>query len=115
MPSVSIVLPTWNRPEPLAQALERVARQTHPELELLLVRDGGDPLHEAAERWLGMLGFPATRIEHEGAPEGPARSRNRAVAAARADALAFLDDDDLWEPDHVERLARALDEVPGLD
>jgi GT2 family glycosyltransferase len=115
VPSVSIVLPTWNRPEPLAQALERVARQTHPELELLLVRDGGDPLHEAAERWLGMLGFPATRIEHEGAPEGPARSRNRAVAAARADALAFLDDDDLWEPDHVERLARALDEVPGLD
>lgn len=115
MPSVSIVLPTRSRPDALAQALERVARQTHAELELILVRDGGDPLGGAAERWIGKLRFPAVRLEHDGAAEGAARSRNRGVAAARAEAIAFLDDDDLWEPDHVERLARALDVQPDAD
>jgi GT2 family glycosyltransferase len=115
VPSVSIVLPTRDRPEALAQALERVARQSHLELELILVRDGGDPLGEAAARCIERTPFPVTRIEHEGAAEGAARSRNRGVAAARAEAVAFLDDDDLWEPDHVARLARALDAEPDAD
>jgi GT2 family glycosyltransferase len=115
VPSVSIVLPTRSRPEALAQALERVARQTHPELELILVRDGGEPLDGASDWWIRGLPFPVRRIEHDDPPEGPGRSRNRGIEAARADAIAFLDDDDLWERDHVERLARALDSSPDLD
>jgi glycosyltransferase involved in cell wall biosynthesis len=108
VPSVSIVLPTRNRPDVLAEALDRVARQTHPEVELILVRDGGEPVGAAAERLLRKLRFPAVRIEHDGEGEGAARSRNRGVAATRGEAIAFLDDDDLWEPDHVAGLAAAL-------
>jgi len=114
MPSVSIVLTTRNRPGPLAQALERVSWQTHPELQLVLVRDGGSRLDGAAEGWIRGLGFPTTRLEHEDPPAGAARSRNRGVEAARGDAVAFLDDDDLWERDHVARLAAALDRDPAL-
>lgn len=108
MPSVSIVLPTRDRPDALARALDRVARQTHAEVELILVRDGGEPIGAAAERLLRKVPFPAVRIEHDGEGEGAARARNRGVAAARGEAIAFLDDDDLWEPDHVTRLAGAL-------
>lgn len=115
MSSVSIVLPTRNRPQELAQALERVAAQTHPELELVLVRDGGSPLDASATEILGRLEFPALGLEHEDPPHGLAASRNRGVDAARGEAVAFLDDDDLWEPDHVARLARALDRDPALD
>jgi len=115
VPSVSIVLPTRNRPAELPQALERVARQTHPELELVLVRDGGVPLTTDAIEALRRLEFPAQGVEHEDPPEGLAASRNRGIQASRADAVAFLDDDDLWEPGHVARLSAALDRDPEID
>jgi glycosyltransferase involved in cell wall biosynthesis len=113
MSSVSIVLTTRNRSDLLAEALERVSWQTHPELQLIFVRDGGAPLDATAEEWIARLDFPTTRLEHEDPPSGAARSRNRGVDAARGDAVAFLDDDDLWEPDHVARLAAALDRDPA--
>ncbi len=109
MPSVSIVLTTRNRPAELAQALDRVARQSHLELELILVRDGGAPLPDEIIRKIDRLEFPARRIEHDDPAEGAALARNRGVEAARAESIAFLDDDDLWEPGHVARLAAALD------
>ncbi|MGE5175885.1 MAG: glycosyltransferase family 2 protein [Hyphomicrobiales bacterium] len=115
MPSVSIVLPTRDRPERLRNALEAVARQTHPELELILVRDGGAPIAADAEEAIARLEFPAARIEHDGPPEGAARARNRGVSRARADAVAFLDDDDEWTPDHLARLAAFLEREPRAD
>jgi glycosyltransferase involved in cell wall biosynthesis len=113
--SVSIVLPTRNRPQELIQALERVAAQIHPELELVLVRDGGSPFDASVTSLLESLEFPARVLEHEDPPHGLATSRNRGIDAARGDAVAFLDDDDLWESDHVARLARALDLDPVRD
>lgn len=115
MPSVSIVLPTRNRPTELVQALDCVARQTHPELELVLVRDGGAPLGAEAIERLGRLEFPAQGAEHDDPPEGLAASRNRGIDASRADAVALLDDDDLWEPEHAARLSAALDRDPQID
>ena len=115
MSSVSIVLPTRNRPKELIQALEHVARQTHPELELVLVRDGGSPLDERALEQLGRLEFPTHVVEHQDPPHGLAASRNRGIDASRGDAIALLDDDDLWEPEHVARLAAALDRDPSTD
>ncbi len=115
MPSVSIVLPTRNRPEELVEALDRVARQTHPELELVLVRDGGSPLDDRANERLGRLEFPVLVVEHEDPPHGLAASRNRGIGSARAEAIAFLDDDDLWGPGHAARLAAALDRDPEID
>jgi glycosyltransferase involved in cell wall biosynthesis len=113
--SVSIVLPTRNRPVELAEALERVSRQTHPELELVLVRDGGSPLDDRAASLLKSLEFPSVGLEHDDPPDGLAASRNRGIDAARGDAVALLDDDDLWEPEHVARLNAALDRDPALD
>ncbi len=112
MASISVVLPTRNRPARLKEALETVARQSHLEMELLLVRDGGEPLDEAACHVLGRLEFPATLVERDDPPEGVARARNRGVEGSRGEAIAFLDDDDLWERAHVKQLADALDRDP---
>jgi cellulose synthase/poly-beta-1,6-N-acetylglucosamine synthase-like glycosyltransferase len=54
-------------------------------------------------------------VEREGPAEGVARSLNEAIASARADAVAILDDDDLWEPSHVAHLAALLDRDPRVD
>ena len=115
MPSVSIVLPTRNRPAELAQAIACVGRQSHPELELILVRDGGSPLTEEVRRAIDRLEFPTQLIERDDPPEGAGLARNHGVRSARADAIAFLDDDDLWEPGHVGRLAAALDKDAQAD
>lgn len=93
----------------LAEALRSVARQTHLELELILVRDGGEPLGDEARAELDRLEFPYRVFEHDDPPHGLAASRNLGIREARADAIAFLDDDDLWEPDHVKRLSDLLD------
>jgi glycosyltransferase involved in cell wall biosynthesis len=93
----------------LAEALRTVARQTHLELELILVRDGGEALNEEARAELDRLEFPSRVLEHEDPPHGLARSRNLGIEAARADAIAFLDDDDLWDVEHVKRLSAHLD------
>ncbi|HEX5031173.1 MAG TPA: glycosyltransferase family 2 protein [Tepidiformaceae bacterium] len=108
MASVSVVLPTRDRPEFLLEALGTVARQTHLEIELVLVRDGGAPLSDEARAAVDALEFPAL-LEERADGEGLAQARNRGLARARADVVAFLDDDDLWEPDHVKRLADAFD------
>ena len=108
MASVSVVLPTRDRPAFLLEALATVARQTHLEIELVLVRDGGAPLSDEARAAVDALEFPAL-FEERDEGEGLAQARNRGLARARADVVAFLDDDDLWEPDHVKRLAAAFD------
>lgn len=112
MPSVSVVLPTRNRPQFLLEALATVAYQTHPEMELVLVRDGGAPLDPAAHALLAKLEFPYILVERDDPPEGLAQARDNGIARARGDAFAFLDDDDLWERGHVKQLADVLDRDP---
>lgn len=115
MPSVSIVILTRNRPAYLPHAIRSAGAQTHPELELVLVRDGGEPLDAASLAALEGLEFPYQLVEHEGDAQGVARSRNAGIQAARAEGAAILDDDDLWEPSHVAHLAALLDRDPKVD
>ncbi|MGH7680562.1 MAG: glycosyltransferase family 2 protein [Candidatus Eiseniibacteriota bacterium] len=114
MPSISVILPTRNRPDFLLEALQSVARQNHSEIELVLVRDGGSPLDERARAILEGLEFPYMVVERDDPPEGLAQARDTGMAQARGDAFAFLDDDDLWDPGHVKQLAVAMDKDPEL-
>ncbi|HYJ33181.1 MAG TPA: glycosyltransferase [Candidatus Binatia bacterium] len=115
MPSVSIVILTRNRPEHLPHAIRSAGAQTHAELELVLVRDGGSPLDPESRAAIEDLEFPALLVERDGPPEGVARSRNEGIGSARGDAVAILDDDDLWDPPHVAHLAALLDRDPQVD
>jgi hypothetical protein len=110
-PSVSVVIPTRDGGPLLTAALESVLAQTFRDFEVLVCADGRS--EDAAAR-AGAFG-PTVRflsIGHTGRPGAP---RNRALAAARGELVAFLDDDDLWESGKLERQVTAMRRAPTLD
>jgi glycosyltransferase involved in cell wall biosynthesis len=100
MPLVSVVVPTHNRPEMLAEALASVRAQTFADCEIIVVSNG-----ESAEmRDASCKVTIAHRGRHFTLDEGnlPA-ARNFAIARAAGEWIAFLDDDDVWLPRKLER------------
>jgi glycosyltransferase involved in cell wall biosynthesis len=102
-PSISVVIPTRDRPELLRDALRSVAAQQLPPLEVRIADDGERPL----SREFTALGPPECTNVRVGAGL-LAAARNRGSDGARGDVLAFLDDDDRWLPDHLEGLAESF-------
>ena len=96
--AVSVIIPTWNRAATIAAAIDSALYQTHPPLEVLVCDDGSTDDTEACVRRMS-----DPRIRWLPGPRGgrPAIPRNRGIAAARGDWLAFLDSDDEWLPDKL--------------
>ncbi len=105
-PSVSVVIPTYRRPEALTRCLEALAQQTYPaqDFEVIVVDDGsGNPPHEAVAHVSSQLTVSLITRENG----GPGAARNTGVAAARGTWVAFTDDDCLPEPSWLAELLRA--------
>jgi hypothetical protein len=102
LPLVSIVIPTYNRPDDLRAALRSVAAQTYPRIEAVVVNDAGASVDHVVRD------FPFARlIDHDVNGGSNVAARTGALAAA-SDYLAFLPDDDSIYPDHIERVMYAL-------
>ncbi|HEV2065152.1 MAG TPA: PIG-L family deacetylase [Thermoanaerobaculia bacterium] len=101
---LSVVVRTRNRPELLKEALASLAAQTARPEQVVVVNDGGASPRGIADAFRSS--FEVT-VDEAPARQGRSAAANRGVAAARRDLVAFLDDDDLCYPDHVERLVRA--------
>ncbi|MDA8094524.1 MAG: glycosyltransferase [Betaproteobacteria bacterium] len=106
-PLVSVILPTYNRPELLSDALQSALGQTYAPIEVIVVNDAGTDV-EGLVRWLGREA-DVTYIRH-GRNRGLAAARNTALRVARGDVIVYLDDDDLFLPDHVSTVVKALNE-----
>lgn len=104
-PLVSAVIPTRNRPALLACAVRSALRQTWPRMEVIVVVDGPDL---ATELQLETLADPRLRTVFLPQTRGGSAARNAGVRAARGEWIAFLDDDDEWLPDKIERQMRAV-------
>lgn len=103
--SLSVIVVTRDRPQLLADALASVAAQTRRPLEVRIGDDGGG---NAAEVAAHVTLLEVTLLPLSCGQAGAAR--NAAAAGARGDVLAFLDDDDVWHPDHLAGLASAFDD-----
>jgi glycosyltransferase involved in cell wall biosynthesis len=97
MEPVSVVMPTRDRWVLATLAVESVLAQEGAELELIVVDDGsaGEPFHPVED--------PRVRVLRSERSDGVARARDRGLQAARHPWVAFVDDDDLWAPDHLRR------------
>jgi len=108
-PRVTVLTPTYNRPDCLAQAVRSVVAQQYGDWEMLVINDGGqdvgDVVEAAADPRVSYLGLPENR--------GKAACLNLALRRARGEYVAYLDDDDLWYPDHLGTLVQALDDNPA--
>ena len=105
MPRVSVIVPTFNRAALLAEALASVRASTCADYELLVIDDGStDDTRTVA------LDAGARYIYQANA--GAAAARNRGMALATGDYLAFLDSDDLFTPDKLARTVAHLDAHP---
>lgn len=109
-PLVSVIIPTFNRADHIADAVRSVTAQTHQHLDIIVVDDGSDDDTKAQVKPL--LEDGRVRYIYQ-ANAGSAVARNTGLDAARGDYIAFLDSDDLWLPESVALRLRAFDLLPA--
>ena len=99
VPFISVIIPTYNRVELLPRAVGSVLAQTHPHLELIVVDDGSE---DATRGYLSGITDSRLRVIGQ-SRQGVAAARNTGIAASRGDYIAFLDSDDAWQKDKLEK------------
>ncbi len=101
--TVSVVIPTHLRPDYLRLAVGSALRQSRSPLEVIVCSDVDDAEAETVVNELAEDAVIPVRYVYDPATSGGASaSRNIGAGAASGSVLAFLDDDDLWEPEHLE-------------
>ena len=105
---VSVVVPLFDKREHVLATLESVCAQSRPADEIIVVDDGSTD--GSAELVRALDGVRYVRQ----ANAGPAVARNRGVALATGDVVAFLDADDRWAPDKLARQLAFLEAHPEL-
>jgi len=102
-PTVSVVIPTYDRPTYLSRAAASVDAQTFDDVELVVVDDSSEPPVRSVLEDLPLESIAAvTYLRHE-TNRGANAARNTGIEAASGEFVAFLDDDDWWERTKVER------------
>jgi glycosyltransferase involved in cell wall biosynthesis len=104
-PLVSVVVPTFNRLRYLREALDSVIAQTLDDWELVVADDGSDDDTRATLRAITDPRVQVIWLDHTG---NPAAVRNAGIRAARGRYVAFLDSDDVWTSDKLEKQLSAL-------
>ena len=97
---VSIIMPSWNTERFISETIQSVIDQTYQNWELLIVDDcSTDNTDEV------VASFKDDRIKyfHNEKNSGAALTRNRAMREAQGEWIAFLDSDDLWMPEKLEK------------
>jgi Glycosyl transferase family 2 len=104
---VTVIIPTYERPQQLRRVVRSLERQTHRNLDIVIVNDGGADLS-------GLGWPPQVRLiqlpENNG---GPWPAINAALPSVAGDYVTFLADDDALFPDHFARLVYALETTGG--
>lgn len=103
------VIPTYNRGALAARAVQSVLAQTKRPLEIIVVDDGSQ---DDTKAQIDALGDAVTYVYQPNA--GSAAARNNGMRRAQCDWIALLDSDDVWQPDHLEKMAAAIAATNGV-
>jgi glycosyltransferase involved in cell wall biosynthesis len=109
MTTVSAILATYNGESYVGETLQSLLAQSRPPEEIVVCDDGSK---DGTVELLHSFGAPVQVVVQENA--GVSAARNRAASLATGDVLAFVDQDDLWEPERLELQVRQLEERPEL-
>jgi len=106
---ISVVIPTYNRASFLKEAIDSVLSQTCRDFELIVVDDGSTDDTPAL-----LLSYGKKIKVIKKANKGPSAARNRGIKAAKGEWLAFLDSDDSWKPDKLEKQVQFIKDNPDI-
>lgn len=107
-PTISVVIPAYNAQATITKTIESVRQQTYSDLEIIVINDGSSDrtaeiVNNIKEQRIKLFNYPNG---------GVATARNRGIAKARGEYIAFLDADDFWTEDKLELQLQALIENP---
>lgn len=106
-PLVSIIIPTYNRPELLERACNTAFQQSYENIEIIVVDDNSPTDYSDVLRVLEPLNIKYTKRSANG---GGSAARNTGIEIAKGEFIAFLDDDDLWHEQKIEKQIATLSE-----
>ena len=110
LPKVSVILPAYNSEAYLKLAIDSVLAQREHVLELVIVDDGStDRTGDIAFSY----GAPVRYLMQDN--KGPAAARNRGICEAKSEFISFIDADDLWDCERLEKQLDHLVTAPGAD
>lgn len=107
---ISVVIPLYNGAQHIGEALDSVFAQAYPHLEVIVVDDGSTDDSAAV-----VQAYPARVLLLRQENSGSGAARNRGVMAATGEFIAFLDADDLWAQDKLQRQMACFRARPDLD
>jgi glycosyltransferase involved in cell wall biosynthesis len=108
MPLISVIIPVYNGEKTLKETIESVLHQTFSDFELIVINDGSQ---DSTLDILSKISDPRLRV-FSYSNAGLAATRNRGFAHSSGEFIAFLDADDLWTADKLERQLAALQANP---
>lgn len=108
MPKVSVIIPTYNRVNVVAEAIQSVLDQTMNDLEVIVVDDGST---DNTRQTIEAIGDPRIRYFYK-QNSGPAGARNTGLDETKGDYVAFLDSDDYWPIDYLAVMLSKLQKYP---
>ena len=107
---VSVIMPAYRCAPYLAQAVESALKQTHKNLEIVVIDDcSGDETLAIAQALAGQ--DSRVRLLKNETNQGTAATRNRGLEEAKGEFIAFLDGDDCWQPDKMARQLALLEKT----
>ena len=110
--TVSVIMPTYNRGAEIKESIQSVLNQSFKDFELIIVNDGGtDGVKEIVDS------FCSEKIKYYKLDrnKGLAGALNEGILRAEGKYIAYLDDDDIYYPDHLETLIGFIEKHPDCD
>jgi glycosyltransferase involved in cell wall biosynthesis len=109
-PTVSVILPCYNRQDTIKASINSVLTQSFADFELIVVDDGSK---QDIKSVLDTITDPRLRYIRRARNGGAAAARNTGVAAAKGQFISFQDSDDLWLPGKLERQLALFAQLPA--
>ena len=107
----SVIMPIYNKEAYIRQAVDSVLKQTFQSFEIIIVCD---PSTDNSNREVESITDPRVKIYYRGKPgPGGYAARNLGIRKAQGEWLAFLDADDIWYPDHLEKMKKLSETYPN--
>jgi len=101
MPEVSVIIPTYNRADKIFSTITSVIKQTFTDIEIIIVNDGEDD--KSVQDVIDKFDDKRIRLLRNQRKKGSNGARNTGLENANGKYIAFLDDDDSWYPDKIQK------------